>query len=314
MQNEFLKEKIKQLCGLDVSVVELPADLPVDGILQNGKSRTTVFSVKYDGKQTALEISGSDDAQRALALLVREFVGGLTPENPVKAFLEGTGGIPQGVHVGKSDYYVFAVYAKARTTAVLEYLTTMSVARDFVADMTEGIVAFCKAVDNDIDYRSAGEFAEVLKENLSEEIKDGVKIGVGGVAHGVSELPSYYANARAALVGGAEFDPTNDIYSFKEYALIKTLSALSNADKERYVKTVLDRSYREVLSDTELITAADAFIKHSLNVSEASRNMYVHRNTLIYRLDKIEKMTGLNIRYFNDAMTFRVACLVYKML
>ena len=314
MQNEFLKEKIKQLCGLDVAIVELPADLPADGILQNEKSRTTVFSIKYDGKQTALEISGSDDAQRVLALLIREFVGGFTPENPVKAFLDGTGGIPQGVHVGKSDYYVFAVYAKARPSAVLEYLTTMSVARDFVADMTEGIVAFCKAVDNDIDYRSAGEFAEVLKENLCEEIKDGVKIGVGGVAHGVSELPSYYANARAALVGGAEFDPTNDIYSFKEYALIKTLSALSNVDKERYVKTVLDRSYREVLSDTELMTAADAFIKHSLNVSEASRNMYVHRNTLIYRLDKIEKMTGLNIRNFNDAMTFRVACLVYKML
>ena len=69
-----------------------------------------------------------------------------------------------------------------------------------------------------------------------------------------------------------------------------------------------------MLSDEELMAAADAFIKHSLNISEASRSMYVHRNTIIYRLDKIEKLTGLNIRSFNDAMTFRVACLVYKML
>lgn len=314
MQNESLKEKIKRLCGLDVAIVDVPTDMPADGVLQSEGSGTTVFSVRHEGKHIALEISGSGENVRALALLIREYVSGLSPENPVKAFLDGTGGIPQGVHVGKSDYYVFAVYAKAKPSAVFEYLSTMSCTHDFVADMSENIIAFCKAVDNDVDYRSAGEFAAVLKENLSEEIKDGVKIGVGGVAHGVSELPTYYANARAALVGGAEFDPTNDIYSFKEYALIKTLSALSNVDKERYVKTVLDRSYREVLSDVELMTAADAFIKHSLNVSEASRNMYVHRNTLIYRLDKIEKMTGLNIRNFNDAMTFRVACLVYKMM
>ena len=62
------------------------------------------------------------------------------------------------------------------------------------------------------------------------------------------------------------------------------------------------------------MTAADAFIKHSLNISEASRSMYVHRNTLIYRLDKIERVTGLNIRNFNDAMTFRIAYMISKLI
>ena len=126
MQNEFLKEQIKLLCGLDVCVVDIPTDMPSDGIFQNNERSTTVFSVKYEGKNVALEISGDGKAQRALALLIREYVGGLKPDNPVKAFLEGTGGIPQGVHVGKSDYYVFAVYAKAKPSAVMEYLTTMS--------------------------------------------------------------------------------------------------------------------------------------------------------------------------------------------
>ncbi len=77
---------------------------------------------------------------------------------------------------------------------------------------------------------------------------------------------------------------------------------------------MLDKNYREVLADEELMTAADAFIKHSLNISEASRSMYVHRNTLIYRLDKIERVTGLNIRNFNDAMTFRIAYMISKLI
>ena len=171
-----------------------------------------------------------------------------------------------------------------------------------------------KCDDNDCDYQSAGEFASVLKENLTEEIKGNVKIGVGGVAHGASELPQYYAYAKSALINGAEYDPKSDIYSYKEYALIKALSELPEATKEKYVKTVLDRNYRDVTADEELMAAADAFLQYSLNISEASRNMYVHRNTLIYRLDKLEKLTGLNIRNFADAVTFRTACLIHKML
>lgn len=317
MQAESIIKQIKSICGLEVEETKTPADMPECGVLRDERGGVTVFTVNRDGKAYSFAMRGADDGTAITAALAREYVQGLlakAPADPVCEFLRGAGGVPQGVHVGKSDYFVFAVYSAAGNKNVAEYLTTMADERDFVADMSDGITALCKEAGSDTDYRSAGEFAAVLKENLSEEIKEQVKIGVGGVAHGVSELPKYYAYAKAALVGGAEFDPLSDIYSYKEYALIKSLSALTAADKERYVKTVLDRSYREVLSDAELMTAADAFIKHSLNISEASRHMYVHRNTLIYRLDKIERLTGLNIRNFNDAMTFRIACLVYKML
>lgn len=317
MQAERIIKQIKSLCGLDIEQVKPPENMPENGVMADEKNGITVFSVSRDGRDYSFAVKGADKSSMITAALAREYVLGLMikqPSDPVCDFLLGLCGAPQGVHVGKSDYFVFAVYSGAGSKSVTEYLMTMAGENDFVADMSDGITALCKVSDNDTDYRSAGEFAAVLKENLSEEIKEQVKIGVGGVAHGVSELPKYYAYAKSALVDGAEFDPNGDIYSYKEYALIKTLSVLTSADKERYVKTVLDRSYREVLSDEELMTAADAFIKHSLNISEASRHMYVHRNTLIYRLDKIERLTGLNIRNFNDAMTFRLACLVHKML
>lgn len=314
---DYIIDRLFDICGLRVEAEDEPASVPSDGILCDTERGRTVFCVRLDGKTHAFGMDGCDERTRVAAALAREYVTDViakSRKDPVMEFLLGQGGVPNGVHIGKSDYYVFAVHCAAARSGVAEYLSAMCGEHDFVADMTEGITAFCKEVNDDADYRSAGELAAVLKENISEEIKGNVKIGVGGVAHGVSELPLYYAFAKSALVGGAEFDPESGIYSYKEYALIKTLSGLPSVDKEQYVKTVLDRSYRDVLADAELVTAADAFIKHSLNISEASRSMYVHRNTLIYRLDKIEKLTGLNIRNFNDAMTFRIACLLYKML
>ncbi|MDE6402073.1 MAG: helix-turn-helix domain-containing protein [Clostridiales bacterium] len=318
-QSDFVIEQLARVSGLIVRRTTAPSDMPQDGVWQSETLCSTVFTVPSGNKVYAFEINGCGEAERVTAALARELASGMISKSaavdePVRAFLDGSGDVPQGVHLGKSDYYVFALYSKELKKNVREYLNAMAYSCDFVADMGEGITAFCKRLDNDSDYQSAGEFAAVLKENITEEIKGNVKIGVGGVAHGASELPQYYAYAKSALVNGAEYDPKSDIYSYKEYALIKALSELSEATKEKYVKTVLDRNYRDVTADEELMAAADAFLKHSLNISEASRNMYVHRNTLIYRLDKLEKLTGLNIRNFNDAVTFKTACLIHKML
>ncbi len=314
---ENVLDSMYRFCGLRVYAADATDD-PPDGLLCDRSRGRTYFTVKNGGKEYALYIDGADERDGITAALAREYITSalaksVVSENPVRDFLNG-GELPTSVRIGKTDFYVFAVYGATHSGRIYEYLSAMAARDDFVADMGDGVTAFCKKSDDDSDYQSAGEFAFVLHENLAEEIEGRIKIGVGGVAHGVSELPLYFSYARMALLSGAEFDPNNDIYSYKEYALIRILSELSPTEKEKYIKTVLDKNYREVLSDIELMSAAEAFIKHSLNVSEASRSMYVHRNTLIYRLDKIEKITGLNIRNFSDAMSFRVAYLMSKSL
>lgn len=293
----------------------LRARVEPDGDKSRGDGQRTYFTVAAGSEPVVFSIDGTGESADITAALAREYLTGALSRSvdPVRAFLCG-GELPPGVRVGKADYYVFAVYGAARHKQVLEYIAAMSSVKDMYADMGDCVTAFCKLVDSDSDYQSAGELAAVLRENMSEEIDADIKIGVGGVAHGVSELPQYYSYARSALVSGAEFDPKNSVYSHKEYALVRILSELPQSETEKYIKTVLDKNYREVLADAELMTAADAFIKHSLNISEASRSMYVHRNTLIYRLDKIERVTGLNIRNFNDAMTFRIAYMISKIL
>ncbi len=287
-----------------------------DGAKPTDDTQRTYFTVSSGGEHVLFSIDGTGEGARITAALAREYLTGAMGKSavdPVRAFLCG-GELPPGVRVGKADHYVFAIYGAARHRQALEYIAAMATVKDMYADMGDGVTAFCKLVDSDCDYQSAGELAAVLRENMTEEIDADIKIGVGGVAHGVSELPLYYSYARSALVSGAEFDPKNSVYSHKEYALVRILSELPQSETEKYIKTVLDKNYREVLADEELMTAADAFIKHSLNISEASRSMYVHRNTLIYRLDKIERVTGLNIRNFNDAMTFRIAYMISKLI
>ena len=70
----------------------------------------------------------------------------------------------------------------------------------------------------------------------------------------------------------------------------------------------------EVFEDEDMLSTAEEFLENSLNISETSRNLYMHRNTLMYRLDKIERITGLNIRKFSDAVTFRIITVLYKLL
>ena len=81
-----------------------------------------------------------------------------------------------------------------------------------------------------------------------------------------------------------------------------------------YLAELTDEASEEIFEDEEMLTTAEEFLESSLNVSETSRNLYMHRNTLLYRLDKIEKATGLNIRLFSDAVSFRVLTILHKLL
>ena len=96
------------------------------------------------------------------------------------------------------------------------------------------------------------------------------------------------------------------MYSYNDYILIRILSDTPKPLLIKYFDSLLEKNGSEVLADPELMNTAEEFMKNSLNISETSRNMYIHRNTLIYRLDKIEKETGLNLRVFGDAVTFNL--------
>ena len=105
-----------------------------------------------------------------------------------------------------------------------------------------------------------------------------------------------------------------EIHTYKEYVLVKMLEDLPKYKLNEYLETLLESGASGIFSDQEMTNTAEEFLENSLNISETSRNLYLHRNTLTYRLDKIEKMTGLNIRKFSDAVTFRLITILSRLV
>ena len=98
-----------------------------------------------------------------------------------------------------------------------------------------------------------------------------------------------------------------------KFCLIESLfNNLPEKALQEYKDVLIDKNFETIMADQDMVTCINELFNHNLNVAETSRNSYVHRNTLLYRIDKIQKMTGLNVRDFNDAVTFKILMMVYK--
>ncbi len=194
------------------------------------------------------------------------------------------------------------------------FLETMSETGDILVPVDNRSVAYIKKCGADDEYRSATDFAFTLYDSIKEELRIDFVINVGGTVHAFADVPNCFGRCRLAYSFGKMLTPNERIYSYKEYIMIKMLSDIPPESLAKYLDTLLDRDSAEILEDPELMNTAEEFLKNSLNISETSRSMYMHRNTLIYRLDKIEKATGLNLRHFNDSVAFRLLTVLNKLV
>jgi carbohydrate diacid regulator len=186
---------------------------------------------------------------------------------------------------------------------------------DFVIVTPESQLAFVKFIDDaSNEYQSSTEYAEFLRQSIYEETGARVKVAVGGTVKTIIDLSTSFAQALSAARMSETIRSRGDVHSYKEFVLIKMLEDLPKYKLNEYLEILMDSGARDIFSDEEMTTTAEEFLENSLNVSETSRKLYLHRNTLIYRLDKIEKATGLNIRKFSDAVTFRLITVLSKLV
>ena len=142
----------------------------------------------------------------------------------------------------------------------------------------------------------------------------GARVGIGCTVRRFEDVAPSYMQASVALRMSAQFNTAGDVHSYREFVLIRMLEELPAARWAEYLSVLLDGEARELLKDEDLASTAEEFLGNDLNVSETSRNLYMHRNTLMYRLDKLERMTGLNLRKFSDAVTFRVITILNRLV
>ncbi len=185
--------------------------------------------------------------------------------------------------------------------------------KDFVINISESDIALVKEVKSDIDGKDLEKLARSISDSLSSEFYTHSLVGIGTPVVGVKDLARSFKEAQVALEVGKVFDTERNIVSYDHLGIARLIYQLPTTLCEMFLKEIFKVGSIETL-DQETLFTIQRFFENNLNVSETSRKLFVHRNTLVYRLEKIKKLTGLDLREFDDAIVFKVALMVKKYL
>lgn len=185
--------------------------------------------------------------------------------------------------------------------------------KDFVININKTDIALVKEVKANIGTKDLEKLARSIADSLSNELYITALIGIGTIVTGIRDLSHSYKEAQVALEVGKFFDTEKTIISYENLGIARLIYQLPTTLCDMFLKEVFKRGSIDSL-DSETLFTIQRFFENNLNVSETSRKLFVHRNTLVYRLEKIKKITGLDLREFDDAIVFKVALMVKKYL
>ena len=216
----------------------------------------------------------------------------------------------------KSEYAVLLVRVQANSSVsafdVVQNLFPDK-QKDFVFNVNETDIVLVKEVKPGIESKDLEKLARSIVDTLGGEFYTKAQVGIGSVIAGIKDLARSFREAQAALEVGKVFDTERLIVSYDNLGIARIIYQLPTTLCEQYLREVFKKGSIESL-DHETLFTIQKFFENNLNVSETSRKLFVHRNTLVYRLEKIKKLTGLDLREFDHAIIFKVALMVKKYL
>ena len=185
--------------------------------------------------------------------------------------------------------------------------------KDYVINISEQDIVIVKELADGTTSEDIEKNAMAILRTASQEYGAKLLIGISSVVEKLKDLARAYKEARIALEVGKVFDIERPIMSYENLGIGRLIYQLPTTLCEIFLQEVFKKGSLESL-DKETLMTVQAFFENNLNVSETSRKLFVHRNTLVYRLEKIRKLTGLDLREFDHAVTFKVALMVKKYL
>ena len=185
--------------------------------------------------------------------------------------------------------------------------------KDFVININETDIALVKEIRAGIDSHDLEKLARSIVDTLSSEFYTQATVGIGTAVEGIKDLARSFKEAQIALEVGKVFDTDQSIVSYDNLGIARLIYQLPPTLCETFLKEVFKTGSIDSL-DHETLFTIHRFFENNLNVSETSRKLFVHRNTLVYRLEKIKKLTGLDLREFDHAIIFKIALMVKKYL
>lgn len=183
--------------------------------------------------------------------------------------------------------------------------------KDFITAVDEKNIIVVRELSTAEGYEETEKAARQILALFNAREESGIHVSFGTIVNEIREVSRSYKEAKMALDVGRIFFDDRDVIAYSELGIGRLIYQLPIPLCKMFIKEIFDGKSPDDF-DEETLTTINKFFENSLNVSETSRQLYIHRNTLVYRLDKLQKSTGLDLRVFEDAITFKIALMVVK--
>jgi carbohydrate diacid regulator len=183
--------------------------------------------------------------------------------------------------------------------------------KDFITAVDEKNIILVKEVKKSETYEELNKTAKVILDMLNTEAMTKVHVAYGTIVGEIKDVSRSYKEAKMALDVGKIFYSTRNVVAYNNLGIGRLIYQLPMPLCKMFIKEIFEGKSPDNFEEETLATI-NKFFENNLNVSETSRQLYIHRNTLVYRLDKLQKSTNLDLRVFEDAITFKIALMVVK--
>ena len=183
--------------------------------------------------------------------------------------------------------------------------------KDFITAVDERNIILVKEIKSTETYEDLHKIAHMILDMLNTEAMSKVYMSYGTIVNEIKDVSRSYKEAKMAMDVGKIFYSERNIVAYNKLGIGRLIYQLPMPLCKMFIKEIFEEKSPEDFDD-EILNTINKFFENSLNVSETSRQLYIHRNTLVYRLDKLQKSTNLDIRVFEDAITFKIALMVVK--
>lgn len=183
--------------------------------------------------------------------------------------------------------------------------------KDFITAVDEKYIIVVKELKENEGYEEMDRVAKTMLDMLNSEAMSSVHVAYGTIVNEIKDVSRSYKEAKMALDVGKIFYADKNIVGYNKLGIGRLIYQLPMPLCKMFIKEIFEGKSPDEF-DEETLTTINKFFENSLNVSETSRQLYIHRNTLVYRLDKLQRTTNLDIRTFDDAITFKIALMVVK--
>ncbi len=302
-----------------------------DEVFAVKEENKTYFKFSFSGVLFVACIDGVNEVSHNYAIFIKDYI----ENNQVKA-----------VELSYNEEYASIVVGDSSKSRTAHFITKYSISKnscicmivkckndkakdvsEFLKDYTfsssdnslvldANTCVFIKFIDNEVsdEYLSMTEYAKGIVRSLYEELGINANIYLGGKVTSFQDVNISYTQALTAERMNLAFGSQSEISSYKDFIIVKMAEDITKAKATEYINAILDLEAKEIINDEELLITGEEFLRNDLNISETARILHVHRNTLIYRLNKIEKISGLDLRKFNDSLDFKIVSVLNRLI